>query len=379
MHHFWTVSVLTTFSFFLIQQSVHKCSLSVMIKGAVLKDQTRSFQFLEHFPQLSVFFILPGGALLHQGHDLQGGRLKPPNLLLQGSGGFYAAGWGLGAWELLQGLSGGSGPQCSLSPHQTSLLLVAVHLVSLIQGQAAVRVREGLEALAGLAISEAVGGVIAHLPLAAFSNGGVKEWGAFSWVLWLTSRWILGRHMEGCWRISGIETVEERVRGHGWLEGVRRSYPLAGLGTHTADHLHAPWCLSMGIFWPLTLSIWGLEHLHIGWVLGRPLSPPHLLYRLLILQTLQPAAFAWLGNSRDGMWLRIDLVGVHQSWATLAWVWAWALSALLWVTGGKFLDHLSFCWSSRFCLGSAALSGPFTRGVAMLLPHCSGLLTAFSS
>lgn len=59
----------------------------MIIKVAVLKDQVSK--------QLSVFPAVltpPGGTLLHQGHDLQGSRLKPTNLLLQGTGSFDATG-----------------------------------------------------------------------------------------------------------------------------------------------------------------------------------------------------------------------------------------------------------------------------------------------
>lgn len=186
--------------------------------------------------------------------------------------------------------------------------------------------------------------------------------------------------MVRCWRVSGIKIVEERVGGHRGLEGARLSHPLAWLGTHTADHLHVPRCLNTGLYWPLTLSPWGLEHLHLRWPFGRPLPPLPLLCRLLILHTLKSSAFAGLRNSRKGMWFRVDLVGVHEAWATVAGVWPWALSALLSVTGGRFLGHLSLCRPFLLCFGcTTGLSCLLTRWISMLLPRYACLLTALSS
>lgn len=80
------------------------------------------------------------------------------------------------------------------------------------------------------------------------------------------------------------------------------------------------------------------------------------------------------------MWFRVDLVRVHESWARVAGFWTWTLSLLLCRTCGEFLGHLSFARSSLLPFGSiTGLSGLFPRGITMLLPHCSGLLTAFSS
>lgn len=64
-----------------------------MIAGVVLRDQVKSIQTV--LKVLCVFptvLILHGGALLHKGHDLQGGRLEPTNLLFQGSGSFDTTG-----------------------------------------------------------------------------------------------------------------------------------------------------------------------------------------------------------------------------------------------------------------------------------------------